>query len=206
MTSNKIQSVRSGVFIDGSNLFWAVNILEDVGKEKWAIDFSKLKRYLKDNYSPIFFKFYNCVDEHPTNELFRSRALGTEKFHNKLKGLGYDFVPKPLKYLHDKKTGEISTKGDMDVSISIDIKNSLNDMDNIILFSGDSDFLPVVEDAHTRGKHIRIFSFEHTLAWELKEFSIKNTRCNYKLLDELRDKIEYLDKKWVRNGAIDKKM
>lgn len=191
MTSTRVKAVRSGIFIDGSNLFWASKALEEEGKERWSIDYLKLKQYLKGRYSPVFHKYYGCVDVTPSNAIFQARALGAEKFHKKLGGFGYDVILKPLKYIRDKKTGEINTKGDMDVSISIDIKNSLNDLDNLILFSGDSDFLPVVEDAHQQGKYVRIYSYEHTLAWELKEFAIKNARCNYMLLDDLRNQLEY---------------
>ena len=196
MTSGKAQNAKAGVFIDGANLFWACKDLEECGKERWAIDFFKLKDYLKKKYSPVFYKFYDCVDENPSSELFKQRALGSSKFHKRLGGYGYDVQLKPLKYIRDKKTGAINTKGDMDTTISLDIKNALNDIENVVLFSGDSDFLPVVTDAHAAGKHIRIFSFEHTLSWELKEFSIKNARCNYKILDKLRGEIEFTSKVW----------
>ncbi len=36
--------------------------------------------------------------------------------------------------------------------------------------------------------------FEKTLAWELKEFAIKNPRCNYKLLDDLKEELEFIPK------------
>ena len=197
MSSNKVKSISIGVFIDGANLFWAGRKLDEIGKKRWAIDFQKLKTYLKKRYTPAFFKFYDCTDDKPTNATFQTRAQGSSKFHKKLSGFGYDVILKPLKYIKNRSTGEITTKGDMDTSISVAVQNALNDIDGIILFSGDSDFLPVVQNAHSAGKFIRIFSFEHTLAWELKDFAIKNTRCNYKLLDEIRSEIEYTEKQWV---------
>lgn len=204
MSSEKVKKVKTGIFIDGANIFWAGRKLAEEGKERWVIDFQKLKAHLKKHYSPVFYKFYNCVDTTPTNETFKNRAVGADKFHKKLSGYGYDVILKPLKYLRDRKTGIITTKGDMDVAISIDIKNSLNDVDNVILFSGDSDFLPVIQDAHSQGKHIRIYSFKHTLAWELKDFAIKNARCNYKLLDELKGKLEYVSEVIPNPINIDK--
>lgn len=196
MTSAGVQKARSGVFIDGANLFWAGRSLEAEGKERWTIDFLKLKEYLKQKYSPAFFKFYDCVDEKPTNAKYVERAVGSSNFHKKLSGYGYDVILKPLKYIQDKHTKKIFTKGDMDVAIVVDIKNALSDIDNVILFSGDSDFLPVVQDAHAAGKYIRVYSYQHTLAWELKDFAIKNVRCNYMLIDGLRDKLDYTAKKW----------
>lgn len=182
MTSNKVRKIKTGVFIDGSNLFWASK--KGLG---WRIDFKKLKKYLKKHYSPIFFNYYGCEDIRPSTENFKRKAKGQEKFYNILDGLGYNVEKKPLKYLNCNET-----KCDTDVEITVDMKNSLDDLDNIILFSGDSDFLKIINDCHSKGKHIRIYSFKETLAWELKMFAIKNPRCNYRLLDELKSELEFL--------------
>ena len=45
-----------------------------------------------------------------------------------------------------------------------------------------------------KGKHVRIYSFKNKLSWELKDFSIKNPGCNYKIIDELKGSIEYKKK------------
>jgi uncharacterized LabA/DUF88 family protein len=182
MVSSKVKQARTGVFIDGSNLFWAAK--KDLG---WQIDYKKLKEYLKKYYSPIFYNYYGCQDIKPSSDDFKRKAKGQEKFYNILEGLGYNVEKKPLKYLNNH-----DTKCDTDVEITVDIKNTLDDLNNIILFSGDSDFLKVIEDCHSRNKYIRIFSFKRTLAWELKTFAIKNPRCNYKLLDDLREELEFL--------------
>jgi len=188
MTSNKVKSVRTGVFIDGSNLFWAVNMRDRNTREKlhFQICFEKLKEYLKGRYSPVFYNYYACEDNNPKNEIYKKRAVGQKKFHDKLDGLGYNVLRKDLKYVGK------TTKGDTDVEITMDMNKLVNDYDNIILFSGDSDFLPAITYFHSIGKHIRIYSFEKTLAWELKEFAIKNPRCNYKLLNELRLELEFI--------------
>lgn len=184
MSSNKVKNVRTGIFIDGSNINWA---LKNLGEEKWMIDYIKLRKYLKKHYTPIFYNYYGCVDEDPSSERFKLRADKQIKFYKKLEGFGYNVITKPLKYL---STG--ATKGDMDVEITVDMMNSLDDVDNIILFSGDSDFLSMVKDAHSDGKYIRIFSLEGSLSWELKTFAIKNPRCNYIIIDKLKSEIEYI--------------
>ncbi len=59
-----------------------------------------------------------------------------------------------------------------------------------ILFSGDSDYLKLVEDCFNKGKSIRIYSFEDMLSWELKQFAFTHPRCNYILLDKLKYDLE----------------
>src|SRR3989344_126896 len=189
MTSNKIKSVRTGVFIDGSNLFWAMNMKDENTGNKlhYYISFEKLRDFLKEKYSPVFYNYYGVEDKAPKKEPYITRALGTKKFHNKIAGMGYNVHRKDLKYI-----GRDITKGDTDMEIGVDMNRLINDYDNIVLFSGDYDFLSPVTYYHSLGKYIRIYSFEETLSWELKEFAIKNPRCNYKLLDELRSELEYI--------------
>lgn len=184
MTSNKVKRIEAGVFIDGSNMFYGMND----SKVNWNIDYLKLKDHLRKRYKPKFYKYYGCIDEIPKTEKYVKRAKGTKKFYNKLEGNGYDVITKPLKYIGD------STKCDMDVDIVCDVKDLMIDINNIILFSGDSDFLRLVEDCHQEGKHIRIYSFKHMLAWEMKKFAIDNTRCNYIFLDDLKKELEYTKK------------
>jgi len=106
-----------------------------------------------------------------------------------LRGIGYSLIIKPLKHMTESG-GRPITKGDMDVEISVDMLNSLEDIDLIIFVGGDSDFLSVLKNCHVQKKYIRIFSFNDLLAWELKEFAITQPRCSYRILDELKSELE----------------
>ncbi len=187
MTSQRVKAIRTGVFIDGSNILWAMKAKDEKTGEKlnYNICFEKLKKFLRKNYSPVFYNYYACEDNVSKNEPFLERSIKQKKFFNKLEGFGYNVKRKDLKIL---QCGD--TKCDTDMEIGMDLYKHVNDIDNIILFSGDSDFKVAVETFHSMGKHIRIYSFKSSLSYELKEFAIKNPRCNYKLLDDLRDKIE----------------
>jgi len=179
MTSNKMKKVKTGVFFDGSNMLWG-------SKESGIkIDFNKLKKYIKKHYSPTIFNYYACEDNNPTTERYKIQSEKQKKFYRKLEGMGYKVIRKDLKHF-----GDGQTKCDMDVEITMDIRNYENDIDCIILFSGDSDFIKVVEHYFDAGKHIRIFSFKELISWELKTFAINNPRCSYRLLNEIRDQIE----------------
>lgn len=181
MTSAKVQTVRTGVFIDGSNLFHGAR------STRLFIDYEKLKSYLNAHYKTSFFNFYGCEDTQPSSDVFRAKAVSQQKFHQRLTGLGYDVKLKPLKYLIDG-----STKGDMDVNIATDLRNYENDVECLIFFTGDSDFLPLVEQYWNMGKFIRIFSYESFLSWELKTFAIQKPRCSYKLIEDIRQEIEFI--------------
>lgn len=189
MSSGKVKVIKSGVFIDASNLLWAMKQKDEKTGKKihYNICFKKLKQYLKRHYSPSFYHYYACEDSRPKKEPYITHAKNTQKFFQVLDGLGYNVIKKELKHIGD------GTKCDTDVEITMAMHKYANDIENIILFSGDSDFLSAVEHFHSLGKHVRIFSFEKFLSWELKDFAIKNPRCNYKLLDDLRGKLERTD-------------
>ena len=87
-----------------------------------------------------------------------------------------------------------TTKCDTDVEITMDLHKHAPDIDNIVLFSGDSDFLGAVKHFQSIGKYIHIYSFKSGLAWELKLFAMQNPRCNYTLLDDLLDMLERVKK------------
>jgi uncharacterized LabA/DUF88 family protein len=182
MSSNAVRKKICGVFMDGSNLFSGQ-------KDNFWIDFEKLKVYLKKAYKPAFYNYYGGIDTSPSNEVFKEKADSQVRFYNKLGGHGYNVKTKPLKYIKTEKG--IKTKCDMDIDIVLDINDVIENIDVIVLFTGDSDFLSYIEQIHKKGKFIRIYSFKSMLSWELKEFAIKNLRCNYKCIDELKDKIEF---------------
>ncbi|MFZ2154357.1 MAG: NYN domain-containing protein [Candidatus Moraniibacteriota bacterium] len=183
MTSSKVKKITCGVYIDGSNIFGGQ---KEAG---WWIDFDKLKKHLKSNYRPLFFNYYGGVDKSPSNIEYKKKADSQQRFYDKLNGWGYNVITKPLKYI---QTGDgIKTKCDMDVEISMDMRDD-NDSELIIIFTGDSDYCHCLNKIHSGGKFIRIYSFKERLSWELKDFAIKKPRCNYRLLDEMREEVEYV--------------
>ena len=169
---------KSGVFIDGSNMFWAQ---KDAG---WFLDYDKLKMHLRKAHSPSLFNFYGCVDINPGNRGYSEKAQRQLAFYKKLDGMGYKVATKPLKYMAS------GTKCDMDVDLVVSVYEYIDDLDTIILFSGDSDYLSAITKFHSLGKQIIIYSFAEYLAWELKDFAIKNPRCRYVELDSLRNELE----------------
>jgi uncharacterized LabA/DUF88 family protein len=189
MVNSKVRKLRCGVFIDGSNVVWgSLNMESDV---RWFVDYEKIKDYLKLHYKPQFYRFFGAIDTEPKSPVFVEKAKMQARIYAKLEGMGYDVILKPLKYIK-QDDGTYKTKGDMDVELSMSAMDSINDLDTFVLFGGDCDYHPLIQRLHSQGKHIRIYSFDALLSWELRTFAIKNTRCSYKTIDSLKDKFEYI--------------
>lgn len=185
MTSNQsVRKPKAGVFIDGSNLLWAVKMVDADGRKiHFDISYKKLKDFLEERYDLKFCNYYCCEDNTSTSEPYISRSHRQKVFHNILEKIGYHVVRKDLKRIQSK------TKCDTDVEIVMDMHKMTKEIDTMILFSGDSDFRAAVEHFHTQGKSVHVYSFSRFLSWELKEFTMKNKRCEYYLLDELKNSL-----------------
>jgi uncharacterized LabA/DUF88 family protein len=187
MSGKKPNGGRTGVFVDFSNLFHAIGRKDSTTGKRLSYDicYIKLRQYLEENHAtPVFYNVYVCVDAHPKTEPHITRAKKHGAFLNWLMGHGYTVIKKDLKYLGG------TTKCDTDVEITMDLHKYVNDIDNIILFTGDSDFLSAVQYFQSIGKYVHIYSFQCSVSWELTLFAQQNPRCNYTLLDTIRMCIE----------------
>ncbi len=186
MSGKKPITGRTGVFIDFSNLFWQIKMIDPKTSTRTNYDicFIKLHDLLKTEHSPIFYNVYACQDNNAKQEPYLTKAAKHEKFLRFLEGTGYSVLRKDLKHIGSQ------AKCDTDVEITMDLHKYASDIDNIVLFSGDSDFLMAVKYFQSVGKYIHVYSFKSGLSWELKMFAMQNPRCNFTLLDGLRNKLE----------------
>jgi uncharacterized LabA/DUF88 family protein len=94
-------------------------------------------------------------------------------FLDKLKSIGFKLIIKPLKKIQIKKSGKKSWvfKGNFDVEMAIDIILNHTKSDYIILFSGDSDFVYLIEKLFALDKKVIVYASHPTVAWEITKSS-----------------------------------
>lgn len=151
-------------FIDASNLWQAQKVK---GK---MFDFEKLKLYLKDRFkaSEIQVFYYTAYPKEGTRE---QNQDGKHKFYTYLKkGLGFIVRKKELKRIieHSDLGDLIQEKGNMDVEMTIDAMHFCKKYDTALLFTGDSDFLALVNYLRNGGKKVFIFSSKNNVSQELR--------------------------------------
>lgn len=152
------------VFIDAANLW-------EVQKAKAErLDFAKLKRYLKSVHEATSIKVY-YYDAYPRSETRDYDVGGKHKFYVYLeKALNFIVRKKPFKQIRiESGVGlVVEEKGNMDVEMAIDVVNQCNNYDEVVFFSGDSDFLALVRFIHGRGKKVYIYSSQNNISTELR--------------------------------------
>lgn len=167
------------VFIDASNLWQAQKAKGKV------FDYKKLKEFLKNKYNAT------------TIEVFYYTAYpadGTREYDLKSKHNFFTFLKKGLNFIVRKKVlkritihheglgDAIQEKGNMDVEMTIDVVHNCKKFNTAVLFTGDSDFLALVNYLKSRDKKVYIYSSKNNISQELK--SGGNGYCDVLKIDE----------------------
>jgi uncharacterized LabA/DUF88 family protein len=179
---NKIEG-RVAVYIDAANLEKSVQELGQIppkyipkggswktNKNLWYVDYKKLYQFFKKSTNLESISFYTA----------RFATKSHDKFLNFLKKNGYRIIVKPIKTISGR--GRVITcekcgyknkiaderKADFDVEISVDATYWMKNYDTLILFSGDSDFLYLLEFLKKYGKKTIVLSRRGHVANELR--------------------------------------
>ena len=135
---------KIALFIDGANLYSAARSLGfDIDYKRLLSVFGK-KGYLLRAY------YYTALAE--DQEFSTLRPLIDWLDYN-----GYSVVTKPLKEFYDQ-TGRRKVKGNMDIELVIDAMELSDQVDHIVLFSGDGDFRRLAEALQRKGKKFSVVS------------------------------------------------
>lgn len=135
---------RIAIFIDGANLYSAAKGLAfDIDYRKLLDEFKKRGRLIRAYY-------YTALVE--DQDFSPIRPLVDWLDYN-----GYTLVTKPAREYTDA-TGRRRFKGDMDVEIAVDMLQAASFVDHALLFSGDGDFLPVIEALRRKGVRTTVIS------------------------------------------------
>lgn len=156
-------------YVDGANMFYAQK------KVGWSLDWAKIKNVLRSDRSIVEWRYYVAFKD------------GDEKMQSYLRyldAIGFVAVTKPLKKINLQHSG-FMYKANFDVEMTADILLDKTNIDEVVIFSGDSDFKYLVEKLKDTGKKVTVFAFRKTIAWELK---LAASKIIY--LDGLKDEIE----------------
>ena len=163
----KTQKPKAKVFIDGANIFYTQ---KDLG---WTIDWKKTIDFLKKRWEILDIRYYTGIK--PDGSKMR-------RYLKYLDAIGIIPVTKPLKKI--KTDDGLVFKSNFDVEMTMDILLERKGIDEIILFTGDSDFHNLVKKLKDFGKRVIVFSSRKMIAWELK-LSVSE----YIFLEDLKAKI-----------------
>jgi uncharacterized LabA/DUF88 family protein len=170
----KVLSERVSIFIDGNNMFYAQQ------KNGWFFDPRRILTYFTNEPGV---KLCNAFWYTGLKDAQDQRG-----FRDALISLGYTVRYKILKEYYDDTSGRYSQKANLDIEIVVDMFNTVEQYDRVILFSGDGDFERAIELLRSKNTHITVVSTEGMIARELR-----NATDQYIDLNSIRDQIEKSD-------------
>src|SRR4249920_3032868 len=135
---------RIALFIDGANLYSAARGLA------FDIDYKRLLDLFRSKGRLIRAFYYTALIE--DQEYSPIRPLVDWLDYN-----GYTMVTKPTKEFTDSM-GRRRIKGNMDIELSVDAMRLAENLDHIVLFTGDGDFRALVAAMQSRGRRVSVVS------------------------------------------------
>ena len=153
---------------------------KDIG---FTIDWRKMKEYLQEKWDILEIRYYVGIKE------------GDEKMRTYLRyldAIGITPITKPVKIIKIDKNHILAQlknfkeiyKCNFDVEMTADILLERSQIEEVLLFSGDSDFDYLAKKLRDLGKKVTIFSSRKMLSWELKL-----TTKRYIYFEDLKDRI-----------------
>ena len=157
---------RVGVFVDVANLLYSART------NRIAIDFGKLLDFLRGNRRLVRAHAYCPTSPQPGDE---------QMFLQAVKGLGYRITTKNYKVFASG-----AKKADLDLDLCMDVVRLVDGhaVDDIVLVSGDSDFMPMLDYCSDHGVRVEIAAFDEAMSATLRQSC--DLFINLSMLEEIR--------------------
>lgn len=135
---------RTLILIDGASFHASARSLG------FDIDYRRLLDLFQSKVQLLRAHYYTAIPEDP--EFFAIRPLVDWLDYN-----GYSVITKPMKEFTDP-SGRKKFKANMDVELAVDAMRMANQIDHIIIFSGDGDLRSLVAALQELGKRVTVVS------------------------------------------------
>lgn len=135
---------RIALFIDGANLYATAKSLG------FDIDYKRLLALFREKGQLVRALYYTALAE--DQEYSSIRPLIDWLDYN-----GFTMVTKPTKEFTDS-SGRRKIKGNMDIELAVDAMRLAENLDHVVIFSGDGDFRSLVSVLQQMGKRVSVVS------------------------------------------------
>lgn len=136
---------KTAVFIDGANFYQSARLLG------LTCDYGKLLDFLRQRTSLLRVYYFTTVPR------LDSGPVGVKRLLDYLEFNGFDVIVREGREYSDSK-GVPRLKGNMNIHLAYKVADLLSSLEHVILFTGDGDFVPVVERAKDAGVRVSVVS------------------------------------------------
>ncbi|AZZ92472.1 NYN domain-containing protein [Hahella sp. KA22] len=148
----KYDGLKAGIFIDNDNLIY--------GQDREGLDYSAIIKFVEDlGMLVIRANTYMAVDEDREQKDAKYRQE-QRKHRSDIRNAGFRVFEKPLKK-YQQEDGTVYAKGNVDLELAVDALLQTDNLDYVLLGSGDGDFSRVVSALQHKGKKVEAFAFDN---------------------------------------------
>jgi uncharacterized LabA/DUF88 family protein len=163
---NALTAERVGIFVDVANVVYSMRGL------RTSVDFGRMLDFLRANRRLSRAQAYAPTNPEPGAD---------QAFLNAVKGMGYRITTKNYKTFANG-----AKKADLDLDLCMDIVRLVEAkaVDTIVLVSGDSDFLPLLDYCYDHGVRVEVAAFDDAASMILRQSC--DLFVNLSLVDSIR--------------------
>lgn len=186
---------RFAIFIDGSNLY---HTIRDLGLH---VDYRRLLEYFSSKGWLVRAFYYTALLEGDMTPDWLIRLTDWLSYN------GFNVITKRAKIFRRRVADETGSfhwvsevKGNVDIEMAVDMMTLAHHCDTIILFSGDGDFVSLVEAVQRLGTRVVIISSERTSDSTVAD-ELRRQADEFVELTSIAEHIRMLDRETTSNNA-----
>lgn len=155
---SSVTNFKVGVYVDVANMYRN-------GGQRMRYDV--LREFAcRGNVEPVRLNAYVSYDARRAETDFEYRNR-TNSFYSALRDLGYKVIVKEVKWYQDE-SGNLTAKANADLDLAVDALLQSENLDRVLLASGDGDFVQVVRALQDKGCRVEIIALNN-VSTRLKE-------------------------------------
>ncbi len=148
---NNLTGLKVGVYVDSSNMY------SNGGQ---GMRYDVLRKFASRGGSQIL-----RLNAYVSIDLIRGKddkeyLYNAKKFHSVIRDLGYKVIETEVKWYEDED-GQRYGKANADVELVVDILLQAENLDKIILVSGDGDFTKVIKAVQNKGCRVEVIALNN---------------------------------------------
>lgn len=143
--------LKVGVYVD------VANIMRNGG---YGMRYDILREFAcRDNGEPVRLNVYVAFDEERAqgDQDYKERTLG---FYSALRDIGFKVIEKPVRWYTDE-SGNRFGKANADLDMAVDTLLQSENLDRVLMITGDGDFVQVVRALQNRGCRVEVVAFQN---------------------------------------------
>lgn len=149
--STKSSNFKVGVYVDVANIY-------NNGGQRMQYDV--LREFAcRDQAEPVRLNAYVTYDA-SRGERDEEYRRGSASFHSALRDLGYKVIVKEIRWYEDEN-GRMIGKANADLDLAVDALLQSENLDRVLIASGDGDFVQVVRALQNKGCRVEVVAIEN---------------------------------------------